>query len=245
MRTYVVFQLRAPLASFGLSSGLARTSERRPTKSAVLGLVGAALGHDRSDPTGLRALVAATRLAVLELKKAVPLLDYHTVQAPLVAPEEASQVSRREQIEAIRSWRNTGHAYQNGIETRREYLQDGHWVVALETPDAGRIADALDAPAYPLYLGRKCCPLSAYCAPLVVPAENVAEAFRAWLTQRQPTEGSTKRDCYWDEDMQVGDMTPIVNHRRHDVRTHSRLNHFRLRTEVHGKFLLTAQRRGV
>lgn len=239
MRAYVVFQLRAPLASFGLSSGQARTTERHPTKSAVLGLVGAALGEDRSNPAGLRARVATTRLAVLELKKASLLVDYHTVQAPLATPDEAQQVSRREQVEAIRHLQRTKGNYKNGLETRREYLQDGHWVVALQTPEAERIARALDAPAYPLYLGRKSCPLSAYCAPLVVHTESAVQALQTWMTAHRPTERASQWDCYWDEDLPVGDMAAVLSQRRHDVRTHAMLNHFSARTEVHGKFVLT------
>jgi CRISPR system Cascade subunit CasD len=240
MPAYVVFQLRAPLASFGLSSGDWRTSERYPTKSSVLGLVGAALGHDRSDSAGLRKLVATTHFAVLELKRAVPCIDFHTVQAPLAAPDAAEQLSRREQVDAIHQDLLMGGKYKNGKVTHREYLQDGHWLVALETDDAEQIAHALDAPAYPLYLGRKSCPLSAYCAPLVLHADDVAQALRTWLGQRLPDKQDVELICYWDDHIQSGDLTPRMGRRRNDVRTHSQLNHFRSRNEVQGSLRLAS-----
>ena len=80
MREYLVFDLSAPMGAFGSYAGHERRgSEIMPPRSAVLGLLGAALGIERSDHDGQAAL-RRYRVAVRLLAQSAPLRDYHTVQ---------------------------------------------------------------------------------------------------------------------------------------------------------------------
>ena len=54
----LVVVLAAPLASFGENAGnVRRGTADRPTRSALIGLAGAALGVERADSTGQQKLV--------------------------------------------------------------------------------------------------------------------------------------------------------------------------------------------
>ena len=143
------------MASFGGYAG----HERRgsgvvPLRSAVLGLVGAALGVDRSDMEGQEAL-RAYGVAVQSLRDSRPLRDYHTVETVPTA-KARRPVTRRDAL--ARAGRGV-----NTIITKRDYRSDvligialwgdGRWTL-------DEVAAGFERPHFPLYLGRKSCPLA-------------------------------------------------------------------------------------
>lgn len=68
MRPYLTPTLYAPFASFGgLAVGERRGCERQPTRSALIGLLGAALGIDRADEASQNALVGGYGVATQTL----------------------------------------------------------------------------------------------------------------------------------------------------------------------------------
>lgn len=224
MPSFLVFQLKAPLASFGSSSGNYRATDLRPRRSAVVGLLAAALGIERAQSERFAALSSALRLATVALKPPTVLVDFHTVQAP------ASRLgtTRREQLA-------TGEPHC--LPTRREYLQDGHWLVALQGPAQvlHECAQALEFPVFPLYIGRKCCVLSAYTAARVIEAETVELAVREWVSGH-PEPGVTLAKAaplYWDEGMAVASSVRL-RHARADQRTSLAHNFFSSRIELEG-----------
>jgi CRISPR system Cascade subunit CasD len=82
MTAFLSFAIYAPLSSWGeIAVGEVRDSLDRPTRSAVLGLVGAALGVDRDDSEALSALESNYGVAVHSLTTGSALRDYHTVQS--------------------------------------------------------------------------------------------------------------------------------------------------------------------
>ena len=226
MSGFLVFQLKAPLASFGSSPGLYRATDLRPRRSAILGFLAAALGIERHESERFSDLSRRVLLGHVALNPTSVLVDWHTFQAPgkLVGQ------TRREQLEA---------AEPNCIPTRREYLQDGHWLVVLQGPLEllQSCAAALSEPVFPLYLGRKCCVLSAYPAPLVMQktAGVTAEsALSAWADANRVDASLTKVfPLYWEEGMEVS--TPAaVRHVRADQRTSLQHNFFAPRVEFEG-----------
>ena len=191
MREHLTFLLAAPMASFGSYAGHERRgSELVPLRSAVLGLVGAAIGIDRSDADGQSDLRRYS-VAVQSFQSSVPTRDYHTVQTVPTSKARRPN-SRRSALE--RAGRDV-----NTIITIRDYRcdvligaalwGDGQWSL-------NRIADCLRNPKFPLYLGRKSCPLAGPLNPVVANALGPAEAlssievpeclrFRGWSDQHR------------------------------------------------------------
>ena len=169
MREFVVFTLAAPMGSFGdLAGHQRRNSGEWPARSAVLGLVGAALGIRRDDFAGQKAL-ARWRVAVSVLERGARFRDFHTVQTVPTARIKRP-ATRRQALDAL------GHR-DNPVITWRDYRSDCAFGVALwGRSGAAHVAGALARPHFIPYLGRKSCPLSAPMAPKVVVAEGAIEA---------------------------------------------------------------------
>jgi CRISPR system Cascade subunit CasD len=142
----VLLRLEGPLQAWGTRSRFPhRDTEREPSKSGVLGVVAAALGMPRDDDARLAALAAA-RMGVRADSEGTALVDYHTAGAGRFAGEE-----------------HRVHGTRDPIITRRAYLTDASFLVALGYEDdalAVAIDQALGAPRWPLFLGRRACPPS-------------------------------------------------------------------------------------
>lgn len=163
MNEYLVFDLSAPMGAFGSYAGHERRgSKSTPSRSAVLGLLGAAVGIERADRGGQAAL-CRYRVALRTLTQGEQLRDYHTVQTIPARIERPN--GRRAAIEAI------AHDISTSI-TVRDYRTDVAFVVAVWGESApwplSRIRDALLRPAFVLYLGRKSCPPAAPLGPRIV-----------------------------------------------------------------------------
>ena len=169
MAEFVVFTLAAPMGAFGdLAGHERRNSGAWPARSAVLGLVGAALGVRREDAPGQQAL-AAWRVAVSVLSRGTAFRDFHTVQTVPTARVKRP-ATRRDALEVLRN-------DDNPLVTWRDYRSDCVFGVALWGLDgAADVRDALARPRFTPYLGRKSCPLSAPMAPQVVEAETEIDA---------------------------------------------------------------------
>ncbi len=81
MTSFLLFTIYAPFASWGdIAVGETRGSWDRPSRSAVLGLLGAALGIVREDQAAHDALDIGYGVAVRADAVGVALRDYHTAQ---------------------------------------------------------------------------------------------------------------------------------------------------------------------
>jgi CRISPR system Cascade subunit CasD len=155
---FLLFRLYGPLASWGeIAVGEERPSALHPTRSALLGLLAAALGlrHEAEEEHG--ELGRTLRFAVRVESAGIPLCDYHTAQVS--AP-------RRGRIYATREAQLRGpRAELETILSRRDYRADALYRVAAwhegEHPrwQLPALAHALERPVFALYLGRKSCPL--------------------------------------------------------------------------------------
>jgi len=129
----LLMRLRAPMMSWGDHSQFTiRDSRREPTKSAVIGLLCAALGRPRWEPV---ADLAALKMGVRIDKPGVMQCDYHTV------------------MNGIKSGGGPGGT----VVSYRYYIADADYLVGLEG-DAellGRLDLALQSPCWQLYFGRK------------------------------------------------------------------------------------------
>lgn len=186
MREYLAFDLSGPMGAFGSYAGHERRgSESMPSRSAVLGLLGAALGIERADHDAQTAL-RCYRVAVRPLAQSAPLRDYHTVQT--VPAKIRRPDGRRAAIEAI------GRDINTSI-TVRDYRTDVAFIVAVWSDDAPwplpELRDALLRPVFVLYLGRKSCPPAAPLGPRIVAGPDPVTVLRdacvpEWLGRGVP-----------------------------------------------------------
>jgi CRISPR system Cascade subunit CasD len=178
---FLRFTIYAPLASWGDTAvGEIRGSWDRPSRSAILGLVAAALGIVRNDDAGHAALDNSLGIAVRMLAGGQSLSDYHTTQNPEAGVmTKAKPATRRLAIAAGERL----HRIDTTL-SRRWLRQDALYLVGLwRKRDASRSFDelvaALRAPAFVLYAGRKANVLGFPLVPSVVSAESLAGAMRA------------------------------------------------------------------
>ncbi|MBK5923528.1 type I-E CRISPR-associated protein Cas5/CasD [Rhodovulum sulfidophilum] len=166
MQPYLVFSITASLGAMGELAG----HERRgsliwPGRSAILGLLGAAMGIERG---GDFSKLDALGLAVAVFDTGAPLRDYHTVETvPSAAAKHPN--SRPEALAAARGRTNT-------TITLRDYRAGPLYGIAVWGEELDAIAAALRRPRYTLYLGRKSCPLAAPPGAKVVDTVSAEEA---------------------------------------------------------------------
>jgi CRISPR system Cascade subunit CasD len=229
MADYLVVRLYGPLASWGeIAVGESRHSAVYPSKSALLGLLGAALGVVREDDAGQQALTEGYRFGVKLLCAGTPLRDYHTVQSP---PQQRKVFwrSRRQELAADKL---------GTLLSTREYRCDSLAVVAVEALPGARwsleeLATALRQPRFVLYLGRKSCPLALPLAPqqvknstLYAALEHAEQNSLLSLLMSEPKQPwpswqdkkllrpATPR-YYWEDGMESG-IKPDMQVVRHD-----------------------------
>lgn len=177
---YLLFRLYGPMASWGeIALGENRHSASYPGKSAVLGLLGAALGVRRDDETSQQALAQDYAIAVKQVSAGGFLKDYHTAQAP---DSVGKFHYRTRQDELV-----TGRDRLGTVLSSREYRTDALAIVAIRASEQAQwslqqLQQALLKPKFHLYLGRKACPLAAPLQPELIEAEGFLKA----LTGYQP-----------------------------------------------------------
>lgn len=162
-----------------------RPSSIFPTRSGIVGLLGACLGIGRDDILARQELSAGLLMAVraddlLGMKTQI-ITDYHTVL-------EARRVSKKP---------TQGEA----ILTHREYLCDAKFTLALTLQDSSiRLEDLIQAvkmPHYTPFLGRKSCPLMRPLFEKEVMADSLAVALvmiepgHGTIYSEEPVSGSS------------------------------------------------------
>lgn len=174
-REFLVFRLWGPMASWGeIAVGERRGSWSRPSRSAILGLVAAALGIERNDTEAHRQLDVQLGFAVRVDHPGKPLRDYHTAQAPS-QKRGVRWATRRAELNPSNDI--------NTILSERGYYQEADAVIALwlrETAPRYTLADIsarLIEPVFTLYLGRKSCPLGLPLVPKIASVDSLDAAF--------------------------------------------------------------------
>lgn len=186
---YLLLTIRAPLQSWGTHAavGELRPSADHPGRSALAGLLAAALGIRRDEPDALVALHQALRLAVRQDACHGRMTDYHTTQSPASTGKRVFRTRRDELVAQL----NRNEA-PGTILSRREYLLAAAFTACLWLEgDTGRSLDemaaALKRPLLPLYFGRKSCPPGFPLLPWRVQATDVPEALARYDTFRKET----------------------------------------------------------
>ena len=188
MADFLVFQLYAALASWGdIATGEYRPSQGQPSKSAITGLLAAALGITRADDAAQVELARHYGVAVCIRAAGEWLRDYHTIQVP--GGNEA-YATRRQELLSDRLKLNT-------ILSQRDYRTDAFyqiavWPISKDAPySLKELYYALRRPKFSLYLGRRSCPAGLPLYPRTMPDVTLKQAFdnypldkaEPWLAQ--------------------------------------------------------------
>ncbi len=215
MRDFLVVLLEAPLASFGEEAGNSqRGTANRPTRSSLLGLVGAALGILRSDVEGQKKLSRSLSTSTRTLSSGVLVRDFHTYES--IPQAKGSFMTRRQAL-------GSGEAITSI--TQREYRSGGVWQAAyVAGPATGQdslslelLADAFLTPKFTLWLGRKSCPLSAPVMPRIIAAESLAQAFHCHAEQVGRAAGFGEGVIFTDNNgLLPNSKVPLRHNRRND-----------------------------
>ena len=214
MADFLLFQLYGPMAAWGdIAVGERRPVQAQPSKSAMIGLLAAAVGLRREQEEKQRALAKGIGCAVLVKNRGTPLTDYHTIQVPrAVHCKKKTIASRRQELGVVtRSELSTTLSYRDyrcdALAHVVVWLQPGFADYGLQT-----LATALNRPRFVLYLGRKSAPLSLPVQAHVVTADTVLaaldkhqfslwQALEAWLGNRH-----NQQELYWDAEASVAMM---------------------------------------
>lgn len=128
----LLIRMAAPLQAWGVDSKFeTRRTGREPSKSGIVGFLAAAMGYRRNEDDKIAEL-SRLNIGIRVDKEGTLLRDYHTV-----------------------------HGAKSAYVTNRYYLSDAIFLVGVESDDGElieRLANALEHPVFPLFLGRRSCP---------------------------------------------------------------------------------------
>ena len=200
---YLAFRLYGMMASWGdIAVGEFRPTYDHPSRSAILGMLGAALGIRRDEEERLASVAGAYRVSVRTDLSGVLLRDYHTSQVP-----RKSYQTRKQELEAPQKDIST-------ILSTRDYRCDAAYTVcvwsAVQNPpySLNELQQGLREPVFVLSMGRKSCPPSLPLNPQVVTGENLCEAYSLvqfhddqFLSWGRP---ENQAPVFWEGDEDVG-----------------------------------------
>ena len=150
---WLVLHLAAPLMSFGgVAVDQVGPTRRSPAASALTGLIGNALGLDWSD-----------RAAHQDLQERLIFASALIREGHVLTDSQNAQLSKSDKGWTTRGTPEgrDGASYDAPHRRRRDYLADAELRVVLRLtegrPDLDMLAEALNRPARPLFIGRKPC----------------------------------------------------------------------------------------
>jgi|SRR5471030_2416253 len=168
----LVFRLYGAMASWGEAAvGGDRPSACYPSRSAILGLIGAALGIQRDDTDQLQALQQSLSVGVKQYRSGTLLRDYHTSQVPSQNKKQ-QWFTRKDELSQMEL---------NTVLSTRDYRSEGLWTVAIWVEEGSdctleNILNYLLRPVFTLFLGRKNCPLAIPLSPTLIKGTDLKSA---------------------------------------------------------------------
>jgi CRISPR system Cascade subunit CasD len=155
----LLLRFEAPLMSFGGTVvDQINATRHHPGKAMLAGLLGNALGYRHGDAAALAALQQRLRWAAREDQPGRPFVDFQTVNLSEPFMWQGWTTRGQPEVRAAKYRRR-----DVGTTIRyRHYLADAVYLVALglaegDGPDLDALDAAVQRPARPLFLGRKCC----------------------------------------------------------------------------------------
>lgn len=186
--TTLVLMLDAPLQSWGFGSRFQRrTTAMHPTRSAVFGMICAALGADKGSDTEREwlARLGGMLLTIVALPRAHP---FRAVPLPVLRLEDFHTILKTRSAE--------GKIKKDAVISHRQYLMDARFGILLagDGDALAQIASALRDPVWGIWFGRKSCVPAAPVMRGIAPTR--AEAWRLLnLTEEQAATLSRVEDA--------------------------------------------------
>jgi CRISPR system Cascade subunit CasD len=207
MANTLFLRLEGPLQSWGERARWSvRDTASEPTKSAVVGLLGCALGL--SSDNELRELSRSLRMGVRCDKPGSRLTDYQTVGGgydyPVLLTAEGKPKISSGRPHTEQTW--------------RQYLCDASFLIALQAaPDViARLAGAIQSPHWSIYLGRKSCPPSRPPYAGIGDFPDLVSALAGWENDPAPEDTAKVKDAASTTVRAVIECEPSKGVRRRD-----------------------------
>jgi len=201
MPSFLILRLDGPMQAWGTHTFEDfRPSNLYPTRSGLLGLLGACLGVERRDLAAQADLAASVHFTVrVDSQVARPGIEEPLGKPGIKLPDFHTVMDAR---------KVDGSVSKFPVVSRREYLFDAAFTVAVgSNPGAAisldKIAENLRRPYYTPALGRRSCPLTRPLLEGLVEAETLLEA----LEKTDPKGGLIYSESYTsDQPLRVRDV---------------------------------------
>jgi len=186
MQDYLIIKLQGAMQAWGGHTYEDyRLSLIFPTRSGIVGLLGACLGIEREDIKALKALNESFQLTIRANKRKIVQRE-NSKQKPPVSMQKITDFHTVQHARKV-----DGKPRPEAIVSRREYLCDAEFTVALVFVEKAlysldRVKQAIQKPVYTPFLGRRSCPIQ---RPLYEAVVN-AESAQAALSLIEPCQGT-------------------------------------------------------
>ena len=187
MQDFLIIKLQGAMQAWGGHTFEDyRPSHIFPTRSAVVGLVGACLGIDRADIQGRADLNASFELTVRADQRKVQTEQFGQIKDKILTMQKMTDFHT-----VLDARKVDGAPRKDAIISHREYLCDAEFSLALGFRKNAvfgleQVKAAIQKPHYTPFLGRRSCPIQHPLFKTIVAAENAQEA----LAQIEPKQGT-------------------------------------------------------
>ncbi|TGL35340.1 type I-E CRISPR-associated protein Cas5/CasD [Leptospira koniambonensis] len=216
MNEYLIFRLYGPLSSWGdIATGENRHSFSYPSKSAITGLIAAALGIKREEEEKHLELSDSINFGVKVWSRGTLLRDYHTIQTP----PNKGKITYSTRKDELRE-----KAELNTILSSRDYYTDALYDVSVWKRKGSlllnEMEEALKSPRFPLYLGRKSCVIASPLFQQLVIAENLFVAFSTFEQNLKEKFEKSKVPYFYDLTSFQNEITEYIWENESEAESH-------------------------
>lgn len=216
---FLIFQLYGNLSSWGdIAVGEHRPSQSYPSKSAIMGLLAAALGIRRDEDKKHLTLNGSYGVSICVYSHGELLRDYQTTQVPA---GNNHWMTRKDEL----CFNPLG---LKTILSQRDYLMDAYYQVAIWCKDQGEapyrlseLSKALRKPKFTTSLGRKSCPPCLPYKPTLFEKMSLKSAYKAYEIDQDIKYYLCMDDLtswYWEEGLSNDElgMKHVMSYPRRD-----------------------------